>query len=1057
MAISPSQPKRGGIVAWWARNPVAGNLVTIASIIAGFLSFSAMEKEFWPAGRGDSVVVTAAWPGASPADMESQVTVRFEEATEDVDNIRRVRSRSTEGFSSVVLVADPGVDVNDLVAEVKTKIDSISGLPPQLEPPQVARSIGRNWSIIMSVHGDAPETVLRDTAKTLRDRLALVEGGANTIIVGARQPEVSIEVSEDALRRWNLTFSDISSAVRTTSLDVSSGRVRTADGDYQLRARNLADSAVDFGEIVVRETPDGGAVRVRDVATVVEGFEDREVYNRLGDDASILVTVQTADRFDIFKTSKGVHEVVDQMRAELPDGVDIRVFYDELEDYRMLTSILFQNALQGFFLIFVLLLLTLHPKVAFWATAGVMTAFAGSFFILPYVDVSLNFMTVFGFLLVLGIMVDDAIIVGEAIYERAERVQNSTVDDSILATQLVLKPLVASVLVTMLAFSPWMFITGDARQFTRAISIVVMSTLFFSLIESLLILPAHLAHVRTLQAGEGLFGRLMRMQQKCAHAVIWVARNVHGPILKAALRWRYLTLASFFAVFLLSISLMSSGRIRQAFMPEVEGDFMVASIEMPQSTPFARMKEVAEQLNAARRALEAETTEYAIEDPNTGAKSQGIVRSWAMSVEENVVRAYVSLTPPESRRLGSKKVTERLKVLLGSIPDAEKINFDLSGNNQGPAIQIALNGENVDDLEAAVEDLKAELATFAAVTSVRDSEESANDELRFTLKPGAERLGVTLALVTEQVRQAYFGEEVQRQPQDGDERKVYVRYPQAERRSLGSLDDFRIRPPGGGEIPLSSVAEASFEPGVVGLDRRDRLRSIMVEAEAARDARPIIMKGLNENYFPSFERKYPTVSRRALGEAEAQEEFNTEIIRLLVLASFGMYALLAIVFRSYTEPILIMSAMPFALTGAIVGHAIFGTSFGLFSYLGAIAAMGVVVNDNVVLVDRINLMRKEQGLDAFQAAYEGTVSRFRQIFLTSVTEFIGLSPMIFERAAIAQFLMPMALALAYGVLLCMPVTLILTPCFYLIGRDIRDAAGWLLQRTLGMARVRPAE
>ncbi len=1045
-----------GIVAWWARNPVAANLLTIASVIAGILSFMMMEKEFFPAGRSGAVIVTAVWPGASPADMESQVAVRFEEATSDLDGVRRVLSRSTEGFVRVELQANPGVNVDSLVQEVETKIGAISGLPPGLEPPQTSRFIGRNWSIIMSVHGDAPETVLREQAKTLRDRLALVDGGANTIVVGARRPEVSIEVSEQALRTWGLTFSDVSNAVRATSLDVSSGRVRTADGDYQLRARNLAGSSVDFGEIVVRETPDGGIVRLKDIANVIEGFEDRQVYNRLGEEPSILVTVLTADRFDIFKTSKEVNEVVDQMRKELPEGVDIRLFYDELEDYRTLTGILFQNALQGFFLIFVLLLLSLHPKVAFWATAGVMTAFAGSFFILPYVDVSLNFMTVFGFLLVLGIMVDDAIIVGEAIYERAER-GGEGVESSILATQLVLKPLIASVLVTMLAFSPWMFISGDARQFTRAISVVVMSTLFFSLVESLLILPGHLAHVGIPKPGDGLIGRLMTLQQKCAHSVLWVARNLHGPLLKTALKWRYLTLAIFSVWFLLAISLMSSGRIRQAFMPEVEGDFMIASIEMPLSTPFERMKEVARQLDAARRALEVETTDYAVLDPNTGQKSQGVIRSWATFVEENAVRAYVGLTPPETRTLGSKKITERMKILLGQIPDAEKINFDLSGNNQGPAIQIALNGENVEDLRAAVDELKAKLATFAAVRSVRDSEEAANEELLFTLKPGAERLGVTLASLTEQVRQAYFGEEVQRQPQDGDERRAYVRYPELERRSLGSLDDFRIRTPDGREIPLASVAEIAFEPGVVGLDRRDRLRSITIEAEAPREERVIITKELNETYFPAFDRKYPTVSRRAVGEAEAMEEFNSEIIRLLSLAFFGMYFLLAVVFRSYWEPALIMSAIPFALTGAIVGHALFGTSFGLFSYLGAIAAMGVVVNDNVVLVHRINLKRKDEGLQSLEAVYEGTVSRFRQIFLTSVTEFIALSPMILERAAIAQFLMPMALSLAFGVLLCMPVTLILTPCFYLIGRDIRLGAASMVRFVAGAARVRPAE
>jgi multidrug efflux pump subunit AcrB len=1048
-----------GIVAWWGRNPVAGNLMMVAGLVCGFLSYLIMEKEFWPAGRGDAVVINAVWPGASPEDMESQVIVRIEEATSDLDGIDWVRSRSGEGFGWVRLFTVPGTDVNNLTAEVKTRVDAISTFPQGLEPPQVAREVQRNWSIIMSVHGDAPEKVLRDTAMRLRDRIALVPGGANTIIVGARRPEVSIEVSEEALRRYGLTFDDLSRAVQGTSLNVSSGRVRTGDGDYQLRARNLADSSFDFGDIIVRETAEGGVVRVRDLATVIDGFEDRNVYNRLDDDPSILVTVLTADKFNIWRTSKEVHEVIEEMRAELPEGVGIRLFYDEAEDFRTLTGILFSNAAQGFFLIFVLLLFSLHPKVAFWATAGVMTAFAGAFFILPYADVSLNFMSVFGFLLVLGIMVDDAIIVGEAIYEQAERNGKGGVENSILATQLVLKPLIASVLVTMMAFSPWMLISGDARQFTRAISIVVMSTLVFSLIESLLILPAHLAHVEVPRASRSLIGRLMGAQQACAHSVIWVANRIHKPLLRAAIARRYLTLAVFVSVFMLSIGLMASGRIKQTFMPEVEGDFMIASIELPQSTPFERMKEVAEQLNAARRQLESETADLAIHDPNTGQKSHGVIRSWATAVEENIVRAYVAMTPPESRTLGSKKIAERTKELLGDVPDAEKISFELSGNNQGAAIQIALIGENQDDLRAAVDDLKAQLLTYAAVRSVRDSEEAANEELRLELKPGTERLGINLGTVSRQVRQAYFGEEAQRLPREGDDVRVYVRYPEDARRTLASLQEFRIRTEDGREIPLGEVAEMTFEEGVTGLDRRQRQRSILVEAEADRSERPDIIRDLDQGYFPQFDARYPTVSREEIGEAEAQAEFFAEILRLLTLAFFGMYALLAIVFRSYVQPLLIMSAIPFAMVGAVLGHLMFGTAFGLFSYLGAIAAMGVVVNDNVVLIDKMNQFRAH-GEEALATALDAGVSRFRQIFLTSVTEFIGLSPMIFENAAIAQFLKPMALSLAYGVLFCMPVTLILTPCLYVIGKDVKSGTvrGWRAWRAgWRSARAAPAE
>ncbi|MEJ0060238.1 MAG: efflux RND transporter permease subunit [Terricaulis sp.] len=1113
-----------GLVEWWGRNPVAGNLLMLACAALGIMSFLKMEKEFWPAGRGDGVQIEAIWPGASPQDMETQVVQRIEEATADLDGINWERARSQESYGYVRLVANPGVDVDALTADARSRVEALSGLPVGMEPIRVTREVGRDLVMILSIHGNVDERLLRDTAQTLRDRIANLPGAANTVVWGARSPEVSIELSETSLREYGLTFDEVARAVRAASLDASAGAVRTSEGDYQLRTRNLADTALDFGSIIVRQSPEGGVIRVDDIATVNDGFQDVNVYSRLNGEPAISVAILSADQFNIWDTEKAVQELLTAEREALPRGLTLTTVYNEVEDYNMLLGQLFQNALQGFGLIFLLLLLSLHPKVAVWATIGVITAFAGSFFILPYLNVSLNFMSVFAFLLVLGIMVDDAIIVGEAIYERAEQ-GHSGADASIYATQLVLKPLVASVLVTMLAFSPWMLLSGDVQQFTRAISIVVMSTLVFSLIESLIILPAHLGHVTKPDPNRpGWSGRFMRVQQACAHSVLWVASHIHGPFLRGAVKLRWLTLACFIVVFMLSLGLMQSHRIKQSFMPEIEGDFLQVSIELPQTTPFSRMTQVAAQLDAARNALEAETSDVAYRDPNTGAMSHGVVRSWSQSIEEHAIRAYVGLTPPETRELRSSEVTNRLKELLGPILDAERVSLELNSNDAGASIQIAVMGESQDDLRIAVDELKARLLQFSAVTSVRDSEEAANEELQFSLLPGAEQLGITIADVTRQARQAYFGEEVQRLPREGDDVRVYVRYPRDDRRSLESLGAFRVRTADGREVPLASVATWRFEPGVTGLDRRQRMRSILVEAEAPNDQRGPITDELEKNFFGPWEAAHPTITRKAIGEAEGQQKFINELLSLGLMALFAMYFLLAVTFRSYWQPALIMSAIPFAFIGAAVGHWVFGVSFGLFSVLGMVAAIGVVVNDNVVLVDRCNqirgffaLRRKRVGLTlpegveplefengaetfeivkisedwephnefiaisarsdfaegpierlklkqvkgeffersqeleahgfqimrvkAFPAITGASVSRFRQIFLTSVTEFVGTSPMLLENAAIVQFLKPMIVSLAFGVLLCMPVTLILTPCFYVIGLDVKRAIG----------------
>jgi multidrug efflux pump subunit AcrB len=1121
-----------GLVDWWGRNPVAGNLLMIACAVAGFLSFFQMEKEFWPPGRGNAVYIQAFWPGASPEDMESQVTVRIEEAVASLDGVNWVRSRSGEGFAWVNLSVSASADIDALTAEARSLVDSISGLPPGMEPIRVSRQVGRNWSIILGVHGEVGERTLRDTAQRLRDQIALLPGATQTIVVGVRTPEVSIEISEAALRSYGLTFDEVARAVRADSLNASAGSVRTPDGNFTLSARNLADTQLDFENIILRQTPEGGVVRVGDVARVVDGFQDVNLYSRMNGEPSVLISIQTADQFNIWDTNKAYREWITEARTQLPAGVNLTTIYNETEDYNSLLTILLSNAGIGFVLVFALLLLTLHPKVAFLVTAGVAVAFAGSFFILPYVDVSLNFLTVFGFLLVLGIMVDDAIIVGESIYERAEKGLTGP-ENAILATQLVLKPVLASVLTTMIAFSPLILIDGDVRQFTRAISIVVMSALFFSLVESLFILPAHLAHIRRPDPNKkGIFSGFMRMQHVCAEFIVWFAKTIHAPIAAGAAKMRYLTLAAFVMLFVNSCALGLAGHVKQTFMPEVEGDFMMASIELPQTTPFSRMEQVAEQLDAARRALEAETSEFAVEDPNTGRMSRGVVRSWSQSIDDNSIRAYVGLTPPETRELRSTEVTRRLETLLGEVPDADRISFSLSGNDNSAGIVIALMGENGEELRAAVEDLKERLLRFSEVNSVRDSEEAAVEELSISLLPGAEQLGLTLQDVTRQVRQAYYGEEVQRLPRGGDEVRVYVRYPRDDRRTLESLSSFRVRTTDGREVPLASVATWEFRPGVTGLDRRQRMSSIMVEAElSAQEARADIMRTLNEEFFPQFEARHQSVTRRALGQAESEAEFMMQLMTLGIMALFAMYFLLAVTFGSYSQPALVMSVIPFAYVGGVLGHWILGTSWALFSYFGMVAAMGVCVNDNVVLLDRVNKIRAyfamrpkrigqpapecevrefiapdgqvwevavvdseiehhdefitkaiAQGFErgpielrssgqmrweksefretaqhleeigfqlmrvkAYDAIVEGSTSRFRQILLTSLTTFIALFPMLLEQAAIVQFLKPMALALAGGVLLTLPVTLLLTPALYLVGVDIKNGVTNLIR------------
>jgi multidrug efflux pump subunit AcrB len=1081
-----------GIVAWWGRNPVAGNLLMVACLILGFVSFSRMDREYFPGAQSLNLSIDAVWPGASPEDVESQLLLRIEEATAQIEGLRRVRSTANEGFGNVDLEIDPSRSGDEVFNEVRTAVDAITGLPTDLEPIRVTRQQFRQFAILFAVSSPtADERTLKEAAERARDEVALLPGAALTELWGGRAQEISIEVSEEALRRYGLTFSDVAQAARSASIDLSAGSVRTPTGDYQLRTRALMREGESFGDIVVRQTADGAVVRIRDVARVVDGFVDVNVNEFQNGEPSIIIATNAGENFDLpavaarvraYIANQGVVVPPDVARDPerkaayveanrwLPEDVRLSVVADQSGDYEGLLEILFSNAIQGFALIFVLLLLTLHPKVAFWSTAGVITAFAGSFIILPYLDISLNFMAVFGFLLVLGIMVDDAIIVGEAIYERIERGETGA-DAAIFATQLVLKPLMASVFVTMFAFMPWMFLTGEVQQFTRAISIVVMSTLVFSLIESLIILPAHLAKVRLprtladLDAEEAVTGRrasatarlnarLMGWQQVTANGVIWFAENIYGPFLRVCVRWRYATLAAFLVVMATAVGWFASGRVEQSFFPDVEGDFMQVEIEMPAGTPFSRTREVAAQVEVARAALEAETAAMA----HNG--SRGVIVNWYTVTSDRQIQAFITLTPPEVRDETTREIGDRFRRLLGEVPDAERISTDGGFGGGNNDLAIILYSKNVEDLRRAVEDLKTKLRGYDGTWNVSDSEDSPVQELNITLRPGAQQVGLTQAEVIRQVRQAYFGEQVQRIPRDGQDLQVWVRLPAEDRRTLDSLQSLRVRTPDGREVPLSEVADVSFSPGTTEIFRSDRQRAIVVTAEGTSERLAEIRRDLDASgFWTTFNAAHPEVNRRASGSDLAQQEFMSELSRYLLMAVLAMYGMLAVVFRSYVQPILILSAIPFCFVGAVFGHTLMGATFALFSWLGLVAAMGVVVNDNVVLIDRCNIYREEQGLDAGEGIMLAGISRFRQIFLTSITEFVGTAPLMLERSTNAQFLKPMVISLAFGVLLCMPVTLLLTACLYMIGRDIKrfvaDTAGWWMS---GFGRRRtPAE
>ncbi len=1018
-----------GIIKWWAQNKVAANLLMIAILIAGLVGYVRIERELDPYVEFPGARVSVLWLGASPQDIEDQIVVRMEEAVSRVKGIDKMWSVASESVGSLIVIGDQDLNSADFLQEVKREIDSITTFPIAAEEPQLRLFANNSELMRVAVSGDVDERVLSRLAEEVRREIALIPGVPQVELFGTRDEEVSIEVTEESLRRYGLSFSDVTQAIRGTSINISSGNIRTKLGDMQLRTRQRADNRDDFNKIIIRQTPDGAAIRVSDVANVKDGFSQVNILATMNGERAVLVNVMSGPKMDVVKIAKGVNAYIEKKRDQLPEGVSLTLWNDSSIAYNSRIHTIASNFFSGLILVLITLMLFLRPAIALWVAAGIATAFAGGLALLPLLGVSFNMISTFAFLLVIGVIVDDAIIVGEAIHRKTEEGEQG-LDAVVSGTQMVLKPVIFAVLTTMIFFAPWMYLSGATKEFTKAISLVVILALFFSLVESLLILPSHLSHLKPYNPNT----RLARFQAKIADSILWFAHHVYRPMMKFAVRRRYLTASLFIATAIMSVGLMTTGIMKFTFMPETESDQINIDVTLPQGTPYARSMEVLAQIQAAEKALEEEVSE--------GGKT--LVENWYTRARENNVLALVKLVPPETRALSAKDTAARLRELIGAVPDAEKITVEYLQNNNGPPLEFVLNSTDMDALTKAADELMARLRSYDGVYNVVNDSQSATDEVQFNLKPGAETLGITITDVARQVRQGFFGDEVQRLPRDGKDVRVFVRYPRSDRESLDFLKKMRIRASDGREVPLYSVAEMHFAPGISQILRRERQRAIIVSAEVVNERIGEIQKDMKENFFVDFDADNPKVHRGNIGRAQGQAEFMKELITLSLIAFGVAYILVAIAFRSYAQPLLILlAAIPFCFMGAVLGHLVLGQSMNLFSLLGFMAAAGVAVNDNLVLVDYVNRLR-EKGVGGARALVEAGTERFRPIILTSLTTFVGLLPLLMAKSIQAQVLIPVAIGLSYGVLFALFVTLFFVPALYAIGADIRRFFVWLI-------------
>lgn len=1032
------------LIQWFIENKVAANLFMVLIFVGCAFSFGHLNKEVFPVVARNMIQVEMSYPGAGPAEVEQQVAIRIEEAVADLEGIYAISSKSRQGWGQVYIEVTQGYDPQQILNDVKTRIDAINTFPSDVERPVASRVIARSQLMSIAIYGNVEEAALKEVGESLRNQLALLPGISQVEFDGVRPFEMGIEIPEAQLRRYHLSFDQVAQAIRAASVNIPAGTIRTRDGDIQLQARAQAYTAEDFARIPVLTRADGSKLLLGDIAQISDGFEDWTMVAQYNGERAAFLELSISEDPDILKSTQVVNEFIERISPSLPPGIHLEVWRDMSKLFEARLNLLLSNAFSGLLLVFVVLMLFLRPQIAIWVTVGIATAFAGAIWLLPHLGVSINMVSLFAFLLVLGIVVDDAIIVGESIYTRQQHGLRGMASAA-SGAKLVSSPVFFSVASTMVFFLPMLDVPGNMATVARAIGIVVLLCLAFSLLESLLILPSHLSHMAPeREPNNPWLRRLNQMRERVSQSLENFATHIYSPLLERLLKHKGAAILGFVMAFGLSLALYMGGWIKSSFMPKVPGDSVEARLVLPEGTSFFETQRIMRKVQDAALKLR--------EDPQLVEKNGGdfvrAVQTWAWNVN---VYMNIALEDAETRKVGVDEVTHRWQALIGDVPEAKEFRLDYTVNGSGDDIRLnlSISSNRFDDQQQVSELVRSTLAAYPHVFDVKTSLQASRPEIELRLKPNAEMLGLNLNQVARQVRQAFYGEEAQRIPRGSEDVRVLVRYPKADRESLDQLKRMRIRTAEGAEVPLLEVAEVVFVPGYTIIERRDRKRSITLTARVGPegDAQAIVA-AMKQKFELDWQRQYPGFALEPDGNMRDQADFQQAMIKNFLLAVFVIYIMMAVSFRSYGQPLIVLTAIPFGFMGAIIGHLLMGREISMLSILGFIACAGVVVNDNLVLMDRINQLR-QQGHALYDAVVQAGRDRFRAILLTSLTTFIGLMPIMAEQSVQARFLIPMVISLAFGVLFATLVTLILVPCLNLLGQDIAE----LVQRWRGQTSL----
>lgn len=1032
-------PQEKGLIAWWANNAVAANLLMALIIITGIFMVFQVRKQMFPEIEFNVISIQVPFPGAAPQEVEQGVLLLIEDALEDIDGVERMTSTAREGFGSVSIEVENGYDEQVVMDEVKMLVDAIPNFPQQIESPNIYRMRPQRNVIWISIFGDMTERNQKELAKAVRDDLRSIGGITKVDVVGARDYEISIEIAEQDLQRYNLSFQQVVNAVRGTSLDVAGGSIRTPNGDILLRANNQAYYGGEFEGIVLINNPDGTRLTLGDIATVKDEFIERRRFTEFDGKPATFVKVDSVGDQNDLAVAEAVRNYVERKQKELPPEVQIAHWGDSSYYLQGRLDLMIDNMIYGGFLVFLMLSLFLQLRLAFWVMLGIPICFLGTIALmpLPMFDISINMISLFGFILVLGIVVDDAIVIGESAYTEIEN-NGKSIDNVVRGAKKVAIPATFGVLTTMVAFIPMLMVDGGMGAIWESIAWVVILCLAFSLVESKLILPAHIAHMKFSKGKDEKPNAFQRVRNKISDGLRAFVERFYRPFLAKCLHYRYTTLASFLGMFILMFGLISGGMVRWVFFPNIPSDFVQTSVQMqPGSSEDATIRALQTINDALLRVNEQ------IEDE----EGEGIVKHTNVWLDSNTSgMVMVELEKGEDRNVDGFSIINRWRMETPEIAGVKSINFQGSiAGGAGFDVEFQLAGENLDELAAASRELKDVLTEFDGVFDVEDTFGEGNDEIILETKPLATAMGITLSDLANQVRYAFYGAEAQRIQRGDEEVRVMVRYPFDERQSIGNLESMKLRTNDGALIPFTELADIRHAKGYNTITRNDGERSVNVRARVDKDSvEPFqVVQQIQRDYLQPILDKYPSVHAKLEGASQDEAEATNSLAIGFVLALFAIYALMAVPLKSYSQPLIIMSVIPFGMIGAVIGHWILGMPISVLSLFGIIALAGVVVNDSLVMVDYVNQSRRE-GVPLRKAVQDAGSARFRAIILTSLTTFFGLLPIVLEKSLQAKMVIPMAISLGFGILFATVITLLLIPCLYLILDDTKRGVKTML-------------